>query len=117
MWGCRRDRVRLVNPVIGRRQKMTVAYAALHRRLRYRGKDTTLYAVVFEDGNMFLSRHQPPLYDRMATLIAPREVLPGSYVNIKYREERGRKWMEAVQVVRMAEDRAPFDPILDDGHL
>jgi hypothetical protein len=96
---------------------MTVAFAALHRRLLYRGEETTLYAVALEDGTMFFSRHQPPLYDKAARLIAPREVLPGSYVNVRYREERGRKWMEAVQVVKTAEDQSPFDPILDDGHL
>ena len=96
---------------------MTVAYAALHRRVRYRGKDTNLFVVAFEDGTMFFSPHQPPLYDRMAKLIPPREVLPGSYVNVRYHEARGRRWMDAVQVVRMAEDQSPFDPILDDGHL
>ena len=96
---------------------MTVAYAALHQRLRYRGEDTKVYGVAFEDGTMFFSSRQPKLYDRMAKPIAPREVLPGSYVNVRYRVEGGINRMEAVQVVRLAEDQSPFDPVLDDGHL
>jgi hypothetical protein len=44
-------------------------------------------------------------------------VLPGSYVNISYTVERGVNWMEAVQVVRQAEEECPFDPVPDDGHL
>jgi hypothetical protein len=85
--------------------------------LRYRGEDTKLYAAAFQDGTIFFSNHQPTLYDRMAKPMAPLEVPPGSYVNISYREDRGIKWIEAVQIVRPAEDRSPFRPILDDGHL
>ena len=96
---------------------MTVAFAALHRRLRYRGEATTLYVAAFEDGTMFFSARQPKLYDRMAKPIAPRDVPPGSYVNVQYRRERGVNRMEAVQIVRLAEDQSPFDPIPDDGHL
>jgi len=96
---------------------MTVAFAALHVRLRYRGEETRQYALAFDDRTMFFSPHQPPLYDAAAKRIASQEVLPGSYVNVRYRQERGINWMEAVQVVRLAEDRSPFDPVLDDGHL
>jgi hypothetical protein len=96
---------------------MTVAFAALHQRLRYRGEDTGLHVVVFRDGTTFCSRRQPPLYDAGAKLLAPREVLPGSFVNVRYSEERGVNWMHAVQVVRLNEDDPPFDPVPDDGHL
>jgi len=96
---------------------MTVAFAALHRTLLYRGEDTHLYALAFDDGTLFFSRRQPPLYDAMARSMLPREVPPGSRVNVRYREELRRKWIEAVQVVRLAEDECPFDPIPDDGHL
>lgn len=96
---------------------MTVAFAALHQRLRYRGEDTKLYALAFEDRTMFFARHQPPLYDSAANRIAPREVLPGSRVNVSYRRERGINRLEAIQLVRVAEDESPFDPVLDDGHL
>jgi hypothetical protein len=97
---------------------MTVAYAALHRTLTYRGEDTGLYVAAFDDGTLFFSRHQPPLYDAAAKRIEPREVLPGSYINVRYREKNHRNWMEAVQLVRLAEDDCPFDPVVpDDGHL
>jgi hypothetical protein len=98
---------------------MTIAFAALHQRLRYRDEDTGLYAVVLDDGTMFFSHSPPPLYDARAKRIPVREVLPGSYVNVRYRRERGINRMSAVQVVRFAEDedQSPFDPVLDDGHL
>ncbi len=96
---------------------MTVAYAALHSTLRYRGVDTKLYGVAFEDRTMFFSQRQPVLYDAQARPMAPREVLAGSFVNVRYRVEGGVNRMEAVQVVRLAEDEFPFDPVPDDGHL
>lgn len=96
---------------------MTVAFAALHRTLEYRGQDTRLRVVALDDGTIFFSRHRPPIYDAMARLIAQREVLPGSYVNVRYREERGQKRMDAVQVVKAVKDDPPFDRVLDDGHL
>ena len=96
---------------------MTVAFAAIHQRLRYRGEDTKLYAAALDDGRMFFSRRPPPLYDKMAMPISLREVLPGSYINVRYRVERGVNWMEAVQVVHQVEEASPFDPVLDDGHL
>ena len=96
---------------------MTVAFAALHQRLRYKGEDTKLYALAFEDRTMFFSQRQPALYDAQARPMAPREVPPGSDVNVRYRVEGSVNRMEAVQVVRFAEDQSPFDPVLDDGHL
>jgi hypothetical protein len=96
---------------------MTIAYAALHRTLRYRDENTNLFVAAFDDGRMFFSRRQPPLYDRQARPIPAREVLPGSYVNIKFAIEQGFNLMEAVQVVREPPLDAPFDPVLDDGHL
>lgn len=96
---------------------MTIAYAALHRRLRYRDEETAFYVAAFTDGRMFFSTRQPKLYDRLAKPIPPQEVPPGSYVNVKYRVEEGINRMEAVQVVRFVEDQSPFDPVPDDGHL
>jgi hypothetical protein len=96
---------------------MTIAYAALHERLRYRGENTGLYVAAFEDGRMFFSHRQPPLYDRQARPIPTREVLPGSYVNIKFAIERGFNLMEAVQAVTEPIQDSPFDPVPDDGHL
>ena len=94
---------------------MTIAFAAVHQRLRFRGEDTKLYGVAFDDGTMFLSASQPKLYDRMAKPIPPREVLPGSYVNVSYRRVLGVNRMEAVQVIRFAEDDAAGFPDRD-GH-
>lgn len=96
---------------------MTIAYAALHHTLKYRGEDTRLRVVALDDGTTFFCRRQPPLFDAMARPMSPCEVVPGSYVNVRYREERGRKWMEAIQLVRGPVEEPPFRPILDDGHL
>jgi hypothetical protein len=96
---------------------MTVAFAALHQRLRYRGEDTGLYGLEFDDGTMFLAKRQPRLYDAMAKPITPREVLPGTYVNVRYHLEKGVRRMEAVQIVRLPKEDCPFDPVSDDGHV
>ena len=96
---------------------MTIAYAALHRTLRYRDEDTKLFVAAFADGTMFFGHRQPPLYDRRARPIPPREVLPGSYVNIKYLIDRGINWMEAIQLVQEPSLKSPFDPVPDDGHV
>jgi hypothetical protein len=96
---------------------MTIVYAALHKTLRYRDEDTKLFAAALDDGRMFFSRRQPPIYDRNARLVPPREVLPGSFVKIRYAIERGLKLMEAVQVVNEPRQDSPFDPVPDDGHL
>ena len=96
---------------------MTVAYAALHRTLRYRDEDTGLHVLAFEDRTMFFSKRQPKFYDAMAKPVAPREVLPGSYVNVRYHVERGVNRLRAVQIVRRPPEESPFDPVPDDGHL
>ena len=96
---------------------MTIAFAAIDRKLRYRGEDTGLYVATLTDGTMFLSRLPPKLYDSAARPIPLREVIPNSYVYVRYQERRGRKWMEAIQLVREPEVESPFPPILDDGHL
>ena len=96
---------------------MTVAYAALHRTLRYRGEDTGLHVLAFEDRTMFFSKQQPKLYDATAKLIPPREIRRGSYVNVRYGVERGVNRMQAVQIVHQPEEDSPFDPVLDDGHV
>jgi hypothetical protein len=62
---------------------------------------------------VFLARRQPDLYDRNAQSITSREILPGSVVRVRYHEGDGVRWMEAVQIVRLAEDQLPFDPVED----
>jgi hypothetical protein len=96
---------------------MTVAYAALHQTLRYKGEDTGLHVLAFDDRRMFFSKQPPKFYDAVAKPIAPREVPPGSYVNVRHHLEHGVNRMTAVQIVRQPEEESPFDPVLDDGHL
>jgi hypothetical protein len=119
-----RGRARLVSSArdrwlqpVARRHEMTVAYAALHQTLRYKGEDTRLHVLAFTDRTMFFASQRPKLYDAMAKPIAPKEVPPGSYVNVSYHVARGVNRMEAVQIVRQPEEESPFDPLLDDGHL
>jgi hypothetical protein len=100
-----------------RRPSMTVAYAALHQTLRYRGEDTGLHVLAFQDRTMFFSRQQPRFFDALAKPVAPREVLPGSYVNVRYHIKRGVNRMMAIQIVHQPEEVSPFDPILDDGQV
>jgi hypothetical protein len=94
-----------------------VTFAAIHQRLRWRGEDTSLYGLAFDDGSTFFSKRQPRFYDAMAKPMTPREVLPGTYVNVRYNMENGINRMSAVQIVRPPEEVSPFDPVLDDGHL
>jgi hypothetical protein len=96
---------------------MTIAFAALHRTLRYGGESTDLYVVTFIDGTTFLSWRKPTFYDAAARRIAPREVVPGTNVNVRYERRLGVNWMQAIQLIREPpEDESPFDPV-PDGHL
>jgi len=101
--------------VTDRVSDLILAFAAVHQRLRYRGEDTSLYAAAAEDGTMFFSRHQPKLYDRMAIPMATREIPPGSRIRIQFFEKDGINWMEAIQVVCLAEDGAPFEPVFENA--
>jgi hypothetical protein len=92
----------------------TVALGAVHARLSFRGEQWPYYLIALEDGLVFLARHPPSLYDRDARLILPGEIPPGSVVRVRYHERDGVRWMDAVQIVRLAADYSPFDPIADD---
>jgi hypothetical protein len=96
---------------------MTIAFAAIDRTLKYRGEDTGLFVLAFDDATTFVSRRQPKLYDAAARPIPPREVIPETYVNVRYHERRGRNWLEAIQLVREPQEEPPFRPVPDDGHL
>ena len=96
---------------------MTVAYAAIHRHLHYKGEDTGLYGLAFVDGRTFLSRVPPALYDRQARRIPCRELLPGSRVNVSFVVEQKINRLQAVQVVDESGQSCPFDPVPDDGRL
>jgi hypothetical protein len=95
---------------------MTVAYAAVHRRLHYRGEDTKLYALAFADRTMFFARQPPRLFDAMAKPIALQEVFPGTRVNVKYHVEKGINRMTAVQIARHPVEEPPFDAVSYDDH-
>jgi hypothetical protein len=95
----------------------TVAVGALHQRLLFHGEQWLFYVLALNDGQVFLARRQPPLYDRSARRIATREIPPGSTVRVRYNELNGLRWMDAVQIVMLVEDHAPFEPVpdTDDG--
>jgi hypothetical protein len=93
--------------------RIKVAFAALHRTLAYRGEDTGLYVVAAEDGTMFFSRRQPPLYDSMARSMPMHEVLPKSVINVRYHLEDGIRKIDAVQIVHEAEPDCPFEPVFE----
>ena len=72
---------------VGPEGSMTIAYAALHQRLRYRGEDTGFYVVALDDGTVFINGQPPLLFDRKArgiTLRQLQEMLPGTRVNIEF---------------------------------
>ena len=96
---------------------MTVAFATIHQTMRYRGEDTGLHVVAFDDGGVFFSFRQPRLYDAAARPIPPREILPGAYVMVRYAERQRRRLMDAIQLLKEPEEEPPFLPVLDDGHL
>jgi hypothetical protein len=91
----------------------TVALGAIHRRLSYRGEPWPYYVLALTDGQVFLARRQPDLYDRNAQPIASMEIPPGSTVRVRYHERDGIRWMEAVQIITMVAAHSPFDPVAD----
>jgi hypothetical protein len=91
-----------------------VAFAAVHQRLHSKDEPWPYYCLVFDNGEIFLSRRQPVLYAADASLISTREIPPGSVVRVRYDELNGIRQMTAVQIIRMAEDQSPFDPETDD---
>jgi hypothetical protein len=93
-----------------------IAFAAVHHRLRWRGEDTTFFGIGFDDGTMFLSRLQPPVYDARAKKIVAGEIPPGSVVNVRYRVEGRVNWLDAIQIVQLAEEESPFMPVMDRTH-
>jgi len=94
---------------------VTIAYAAVHQRLRYRGEDTGLYVVALDDGTVFVNSRPPVLFDRDVFKIPMRELeelLPGTRVNISYGfNQRRRKIVEAIQVLSEPAQPAPFKPV------
>jgi hypothetical protein len=91
----------------------TVAIGALHQRVTFRGEPWPFYVLALDSGEVFLARRQPAFYNRGAQPIAPREIPPGSVVRVRYYEEGGMRRMDAVQIVRLAEDQSPFDPVAE----
>jgi hypothetical protein len=88
---------------------MTVAIAAVHKMLRYKGKDSGLFYLVLDDGDVYVSRRRPALYGSDARPIPTRELEPGSYVNVLYSVDRRRKLMEAIQLIsEPPEEESPF---------
>jgi hypothetical protein len=92
----------------------TVALGALHQRVTFRSEPWPFYVLALDSGEVFLARRLPALYDRGAQPVAPREIPAGSVVRVRYCEEGGMRWMNAVQIVRLCEDQSPFDPVVED---
>jgi hypothetical protein len=90
-----------------------IAFAAVHQRLRWRGDDTSFYGLGFDDGMMFVSRRQPPIFEAPAQKVGAREILPGSTVNVRYRVDGRVNWLDAIQIVQVAEEESPFMPVMD----
>lgn len=90
-----------------------IAFAAVHQRLRWQGEDTSFFGVAFDDGTMFLSRRRPPVYDARAKKIASTEIPSGSTVKVRYRVEGRINWLDAIQIVSVAEEECPFTPVMD----
>lgn len=90
-----------------------IAFSAVHRRLRWKGEDTRFYGIGFEDGTMFLSRRQPPVFDAQNKRIRAAEIQHGTTVNVLYRVDGRVNWVDAIQVVRFAEEESPFMPVME----
>ena len=90
----------------------TVVIGAVHERLSFRGERWPYYLLALSDGQVFLARRQPALYDAAAQHLAVREIPPGSAVRVRYYETGGTRWMTAVQILGLAEDQSPFDPVI-----
>jgi hypothetical protein len=93
----------------------TVAIGAVQTRITFRGEQWPYYLLALSDGQVFLARRQPALYDAAAQPLAVREILPGSTVRVRYHERNGVRWMDAVQIVKLAVDQVPFSPVADEG--
>lgn len=91
----------------------TVAYACVHRTVRYRGEDTKLYVVALVDTSVFVARVRPRLFDRLARPIQVQEIFPGTGVKVAYELQNGRKWMQGIQIVHCYEEGSPFSPVVD----
>jgi hypothetical protein len=90
-----------------------VALCAVHLRLTFRGEQWPYHLLALNDGQIFLSRRPPALFNSVAHPIPPIEIPPGSVVRVRYEEKDGVRWMSAVQIVLLAEDQAPFEPVGD----
>jgi hypothetical protein len=91
----------------------TVALCAVHLRLTFRGEQWPYHLLALNDGQIFLSRRPPALYDSAAHAIPLIEIPSGSTVRVRYQECDGVHWMDAVQIVRLAVVQSPFDPVAE----
>src|SRR5690349_4233912 len=63
------------------------------------------HCLAFDNGRIFLSRRQPALYAADASMIATKEIPPGSVVRVQYDEINNVRWMTAVQIVKLPDDQ------------
>ena len=89
-----------------------VAFACVHQRLGWDRQSTPFFVLALVDGAVFLSRRQPPLYDTGRKRIRePIEVTPGSIVRVLYHDRGEQRWIEAVQLIALAEEVPDFGPL------
>ena len=85
-----------------------IAFSALQERLRWRGTTTSFFGIGFDDGSMFLSRRPPTVYDAHNKKLGAMEIPARSYVKVSYRANGKVNWLEAIQLVEVAEEESPF---------
>jgi hypothetical protein len=90
-----------------------VAFACIHRKLRWRGESTGYFVLAFQDGAVFLSRHTVSLVDAYSKPVRRAvEIPPGSEARVRWRGDRGIRWMTAIQIVRLNDDdQNLFEPV------
>lgn len=81
------------------------------QRVLYKGEPWPFFVLVLVNGEVFLSRREPVMYDASAQRMSVREIPPGSTVRVNYYERDGVRWMTAIQVITLMEDQSPFDPV------
>jgi hypothetical protein len=91
--------------------QIEIVFSALHRTIFYAGEDTGFFMMAGADGSRFFSRRQPPFFDSQARAVAAYEILPGSVVNVCFRQSPRYPQVLAVQVVSEPSPWCPFEPV------
>ncbi len=90
-----------------------IAFACVHRKLRWRGELTGYFVLAFQDEAVFLSRRPVRLVDAYNKPVRRViEITPGSEARVHWRDDQGVRWMTAIQIVRLNnDDQNLFEPV------